>query len=110
MQHRLFARCDDKHKYPISSSYNTYKKSHPLQKYFAEKVGHPERIYLHAEIAAILAAGTQKIATLWVSRINSKKQYVMAKPCIICQEAIKAFDIKNVFFTNEAGIWERLVV
>ena len=105
MKHYIHAITYDKHGTPISSAYNSYKKSHPLQAYFAKKVGHPNRIYLHAEIAAIIKAGTQKIHTLIVHR-GEKNHYLMAKPCLICQEAIKAFGIKNIYYTNVYRDWE----
>jgi len=109
MKHHLVAFCRDKHDNILSTAINNYKKSHPLQAYFAAKVGHPERIYLHAEIAAIIRAGTTKIHSLTVTRwSHTKKHYVMAKPCPICQEAIKAFGIKHVFYTNHLGLKEKL--
>jgi len=48
MKHRLVAKSYDKHSKLISTATNQYRKFHPLQAYYANKVGHPQRIYLHA--------------------------------------------------------------
>ena len=109
MKHTITAVCYDKRGRIISKGRNSYTKTHPLQAYFAKKVGHPEQIYLHAEIAAILKAGNTPIHTMKVYKWSAKQNhFVLAKPCIICQEAIKAFGIKHVFFSNAVGNIERL--
>ena len=56
----LVAKCYDKKGNLLSEAMNSYKKTHPLQAYFAEKVGLPDKVFLHAEIAAILKAGKKK--------------------------------------------------
>lgn len=97
----LTARTYDKKGRLLSTATNNYKKTHPLQAYFAKKVGHHARIYLHAEIAAIIKAGDKKIHKLTVTRYNPKTHKALnAKPCPICQEAIKAFGIEWVSFTT----------
>ena len=108
MKHLIITTCYNKKGQVISCANNSYKKTHPLQKYFAEKVGHPDKIYLHAEIAAILRRGDQKIYSIWIQRRNKKNKMLLAKPCPICQEAIKAFGIKNVYYSTNDGIWERM--
>jgi len=108
MKQQITAICCSKNGNILSTATNSYTKSHPLQKYFAVKVGHPHQIYLHAEIAAILKAGKKKIHTIYIKRLNGEGKWDMAKPCPICQEAIKAFGIKKVHFTNEKGNLERM--
>lgn len=108
MKHIVRAVCYDKHGYPLAYSNNNYLKSHPLQAYFARKVGHPERIYLHAEIAVILACGTHNIHSMVITRQKSNNQLALAKPCVICQEAIKAFRIKHVYYSTNEGTMEKL--
>lgn len=95
----IIAKCYNKRGVLIGMGTNDYKKSHPLQAYFAKRVGHPERIFLHAEIAAILAARSTKIYEIRVERYDAGGQPVSAKPCPICAEAIKAFGIKRVSYT-----------
>lgn len=89
----------DKRGKRIAMRTNDYVCSHPLQKYFAEKVGKPEAIYLHAEIATLIACKQKQVHTLIIARINSKGEPVLAAPCPICQEAIKAFGVKEVIHT-----------
>jgi deoxycytidylate deaminase len=99
-KHSLSAHCYDKKGQLISCATNSYKKTHPLQAYFAKRVGHPNKIFLHAEIAAIIKAGDRHIHHIHVSRINiNTGEHLNAAPCPICQEAIKAYGIKLVTHT-----------
>lgn len=79
----------------VSVGHNQYLKTHPRQKELAEAVGQPERQYLHAEIDCIVKS-RKPIDTLIVVRYNSKGEAVNAKPCAICQLAIKQAGIKTV--------------
>lgn len=97
----LVAKCYDKKGNLLSEAMNSYKKTHPLQAYFAEKVGLPDKVFLHAEIAAILKAGKKKIHRIEVERYSKRTgRPLNARPCPICQEAIKAFGINEVSFTT----------
>lgn len=97
----LVARCYDKKGNLLSEAGNSYKKTHPLQAYFAEKVGFPHKVFLHAEIAAILKAGKKKIFKIEVERFSKATgRPLNAQPCPICQEAIRAFGIVEVIFTT----------
>jgi len=99
-KHHILARCYDKKGKLLSLGLNSYTKSHPLMKYFAAKVGHSEhKIYLHAEIDAILRARNKSIYRIVVERFNSKGLPVLAKPCPVCEEAIRAFGVKLVEHT-----------
>lgn len=96
----ILARCYDKKGNLLSVAFNSYTKSHPLQAYFARKVGHSEhKIYLHAEIAAILKARGKPIYKLSVERYDKSGLPANAQPCAICREAIKAFGIRKVEYT-----------
>ena len=68
--------------------------------------------FLHAEVDAIkkalkiVDADTVKNSTLYVARaktIDKKDVYGMAKPCNGCQECIKWFNVKRVFYTTDEG-------
>lgn len=97
----LTARTYDKKGRLLSEATNRYDKTHPLQAYFAAKVGLPAKVYLHAEIAAIIRAGDKKIYKIVIERVNPKTfKSLNAKPCPICQEAIKAFGIEFVSWTT----------
>lgn len=92
----IVAKCYNKQGQLIGVGINSYTKTHPLQSYFAHKVGHPEKQYLHAEIQAILRCKDKPIYRITVERYDKHGLPVNAKPCPICQAAIKAFGIKIV--------------
>ena len=99
-QHHILAKCYDKRGRLLAAAFNSYTKSHPLQSYFARKVGHSEhKIYLHAEIHAILKCRGKAIHRISVERYDAQGLPVNAQPCPICQEAIRAFGIKIVGHT-----------
>lgn len=99
-RYEIRAICYDKKGSKLSVGYNSYNKTHPLQKYFANRVGHTHKEYLHAEIAAILKAKDKKIHRIVVERFDKHGRPALAKPCPICNEAIKAYGIKVVEFTS----------
>lgn len=107
MKHNITAYCYNKRGHLVSVGHNSYTKSHPLQAYFAKKVGHPNKIYLHAEIAALIQAGTMEtnqVHEISIVRLNKKGTFQPSKPCPICMEAIKAFGVKHVVYMNRVGI------
>lgn len=79
---------------------NSYKKTHPLQKFFAEKVGHHERIFLHAEIAALLRCKDKKPFLIKVWRYGPDGTFRCARPCPICYEALRAFGVSKVEYSD----------
>jgi deoxycytidylate deaminase len=84
----------------LSVGFNSYVKSHPLQKKYAEMVGHsPLRDKLHAEIQAIIRAKGKEIYKIVIERYNKNGNPVNAMPCPICQLAIKEAEIKRVEYT-----------
>lgn len=98
-RHVIKAYCYDKRGRLISSAENNYEKTHPLQAYFAKKVGHAERIYLHAEILAILKAKEIPIHKIKIERYGKRGTLLPSMPCPICMEAIKTFKITNIEYT-----------
>lgn len=77
---------------------NDYNCSHPMQKYFAEKVGKPESIFLHAEIATLIAS-KKKVYKLLVARVDGNGKPITAKPCPICEYAINQYGVKEIEYT-----------
>lgn len=80
----------------VSFGVNHYTKSHPVQKKHATQVNQPDRIFLHAEIDCITKT-KKKIDTMIVLRTNKVGNFVNAKPCPICQLALK--DVPNVYYS-----------
>jgi len=103
---RLAAICLDKRGDVISIGVNNYDKSHPTQYHFANKCNMPDRIYLHAEVCAIIKAKTKDIHTIIVSHVNIAGKLLNAKPCVICRMAIAQAGIKNVYYSTESGYEE----
>ena len=74
----------------ISEGQNSYMKSHPFQGKMAKKVGRPEAIFLHAEIAALVRLKDwSKAHKIKVERYDVHGNPVIAKPCPICQSALQ---------------------
>jgi deoxycytidylate deaminase len=82
----------------LSVGYNSYIKTHPLQAKHARAAGQPLRVYLHAEISALIKC-RGKPYKIRVERQNKDGQYMMAKPCSICQHAIKKSGIKFIEYS-----------
>ena len=99
-KYHILAKCYDKKGRLLAAAFNSYTKTHPLQQYFARKVGHPHCEFLHAEIHAILKCKGKPIYRISVERYDAQGLPANAQPCPICQEAIKAFDIKIVEYTK----------
>lgn len=99
-QHELTAIIYDKRGRVLSIGKNSFIKTHPLQKKLAKKVGLPEKEFIHAEVAAIVrCSDLSKAASIKIFRFDSSGSPVLAKPCPICQSAIKSAGIKHIFHT-----------
>ena len=74
-----------------------------MQKKYADKVGLHYKIYLHAEIAALVKAH-KKVDTLIIARIRqSDNELAIAQPCPVCADAIRQAGVRRVYFTNDSG-------
>ena len=96
----ILAKCYDKKGKLLSAAFNSYTKTHPLQAYLAKQVGHESQICLHAEIHAILKCKGKQIYRITTERYDSNGLPANAKPCKICQLAIKMFSITKVEYTK----------
>ena len=84
----------------LSIGKNSYVKTHPVQAKYAEKVGLPEKKFLHAEIAAIIKCrDIARAHKIEVFRVGRDGKYLLAKPCPVCESAITASGIKQVIHT-----------
>lgn len=88
----------------VTSATNLETKSHPLQARFAERVGLHEKIYLHAEIAALVKCKSDA-DTIVVARLGGHhgNEIRNAKPCKICRLALQHAGIKDVYYTTNDG-------
>ncbi len=71
----------------------------------AKYTNHEHKIYLHAEISAIVKCiskyGNEILpeCSLYVMRISRGNNVSLSKPCETCQKVIDAFGIKKVYWT-----------
>lgn len=82
-QERIYACITDKRGKVVAEAPNSYSCSHPTQYHYAKKVGRPEAIYLHAEMATMLKAKGRGVK-MYVARVNRKGKPLLAAPCEIC--------------------------
>lgn len=78
------------------------RKSHPLQSKFAKQCGRDDKIFLHAEISALVRC-REKGHTLYVGRWRKDGEIGLARPCPICLGAIIEAGIKQVIYTETGG-------
>lgn len=99
-KHNLCAIITDKKNRIISIGTNSFVKTSPTQKHYADILGEPNKIFNHAEISAIsrLPYGSKPF-NIYVARVN-RKNPLLAKPCPICTLAIQEIGIKNVYYTT----------
>lgn len=102
-KHVILAKAYDRKGNLISASFNNYNKSHPLMAKFAKMAGQPERIYLHAEVRALLLAKDEKVHKITVERYSADGKPALAKPCKCCQVALDFFGVKEVEYTSSNG-------
>ena len=83
----------------IAVAYNDYTKTHPRQAVLAAKVGLNEKQMLHAEIMCIIRSRGRKISKISIERYDAHGNPKLAKPCPICELAIKEAGVKLVEYT-----------
>jgi tRNA(Arg) A34 adenosine deaminase TadA len=108
VKHLILAKAYDKRNRQISQSYNSWTKTHPLQKHFSIKSGvdwntnSSERVFLHAELYCIIRA-KQQIDHMTVERYGATGKMLLARPCESCWLAIKEAGITFVEYTTPTG-------
>lgn len=91
----------DKRGRVLSIGKNSYIRTHPLQAKWAKKAGQDyHKVYLHAEVAAIVRCrNIEKAYKIVVTRFNRDGEPVNCKPCAACQLAIAYSGIKVIEHT-----------
>lgn len=87
----------------LSSGINKPSKSHPLQAKWAKKAGEPKRIYLHAELDALIKCKHNSPHTLYVARVRKNGGNANSTPCNICMTAIIDAGIKEIVYFDAHG-------
>lgn len=95
---KIIATIYDRKGRVLSIGHNSYHKTHPRQALLAKKVGQPERQFLHAEIAALVKCRGEPYK-IHIERRDKKGKLQLAKPCAICELAIRESGIKFVEYS-----------
>lgn len=74
-----------------------------LQRLYANKVGKPFHLCVHAEVSAIDCA-SGKADTMIVVRVSKSGNLLDSKPCSICTRLIKDIGVKRVYYSFDGGI------
>lgn len=99
-RHAISAIITDRKGRVLSIGQNSYIKTHPYQAKIARQVGEDDRIFLHAEIHAIIRCkDLSKAHKISIFRFDKQGKPVMARPCEICSTAIKAAGIPIIEHT-----------
>lgn len=84
----------------VAESANSYSCSHTKQFHYAKKVGRPEAIFLHSELACLLKDRKRQGVKLFVARVDSKNRPCYSAPCEICAMALKDYsNVKSIEFS-----------
>lgn len=88
----------------VATGVNKETKTHPLQAKFAELVGLHEKIYLHAEMSALIK-NRADADTIIVARLggHSGDELRNARPCPVCSLALKEAGIKHIYYSTDEG-------
>lgn len=99
-RYSLEATIYDKRGRVLSVGNNSYTKSHPLQVKFAEKVGKPDAIFLHAEMDALRRLKDwDRAHRIVITRFDKNGEPAIAKPCKICKLALEHAGIEHIEHT-----------
>lgn len=99
-RHSITAIIQDKRGRTLSIGRNQYEKTHPLQARMAMDTGTPMRVFLHAEISALVKCKDwRKAYKIVVTRYTKDGKPALAKPCAACERAIALAGIKLVEHT-----------
>lgn len=99
-KHQLTAIIYDKRGRPLAIGRNSYTRTHPRMVEIGEKVGLPEKKFVHAELDAILKCrDLTKAHKIEILRYTKDGKEANAAPCPICRELIRLAGIKIIEHT-----------
>ena len=84
----------------LSIGKNSYIKTHPLQARYAKQVGEPCKVFLHAEVDAIVKCkNLDKAHKIVITRFLENGTPASARPCKVCAQAIRKTPIQYIEHT-----------
>ena len=104
-RHVIKATIFDRRGNVLARAVNSYTRTHPIQAAFAKAGGCPERIYLHAEIAALIklkedvSRKRDRPYRIAVERYTKDGRPANSAPCPVCLAALKHYKIVKVEHT-----------
>lgn len=99
-KHTITATVYDKKGRSLTSAQNNYFRTHPIQAKFANKTHQPLRVFLHAEIAALVKLKKGQIPdSIYIERRKKDGTPGLAAPCPVCRAAIAYWKIDKISYT-----------
>ena len=100
-KHLLTATVYDKRGRVLARATNSYDRTHPRMRELCSRCGeHHSRVYLNAEVAAILRALKRGVPQkIFVERYAANGEPRLARPCAMCMEAIREAGITRIEYT-----------
>lgn len=83
----------------LSIGENSYEKTHPRMKILSDKCNIPHKNFLHAEISALVKVKSGEPYKIKIERYGKTGNPLNAKPCPICELAIKESGISVIEYT-----------
>lgn len=96
---RICAIVTDKRDRILSIGCNSYSKTHPKMFYYCEVTNQQHKIFLHAELDAIIKVKNGIPETMYIARVDKQGNPLPCHPCSICNLALKDAKIKTVIHT-----------
>jgi tRNA(Arg) A34 adenosine deaminase TadA len=97
----ITAYITNKQGHTLTIGNNSYTQTHPVQAQYSQAAHMPDRIFLHAEIAALVQLRKgMKPYKIAIERYGKDGRSRLARPCPACEAAIKAWGIKRVEYTT----------
>ncbi|QWU18452.1 hypothetical protein KP014_19975 [Paenibacillus sophorae] len=89
----------------VNVGVNTNKKGRLIDPLYEEKG-------CHAELMALCSLSEEQVrgSVLYVAGWSKGNNIVNSKPCPICQQYIKKFDLKAVYYSLPNGEYEELII
>lgn len=83
----------------LTTGWNSYEKTHPVQKKAAFALSKTYKVFMHAEVHALTRLsykqlGKQKMIV--VIRLGSNNQLLPSCPCIICSDVIREYGVETI--------------
>ena len=95
MRYQITAILFDKKGRPLSIGKNSYTKTHPIMARESAKHGEPYKVFLHAEIDAIVRCrDMEKAHRIVVMRFDANGLPVNSKPCPICMGLLSTYNLR----------------